>query len=263
MAASPRTIVVRGTGTNSASFEIPGGVDMAVQAVLVNVDASAAGDTTAELQIIEQSGVVIAAKRQADVIPAGGSGSATWALRLDDGGAGANLTGFLHWGANTDAANQGLTLTGHGAFNFTTGGNSFSTGTGGGAYSVTTGAAGATFDLTSGAFGGTFQVSTKGLGTIDLDASNSNFDLHTNQVQIQTSGSASLVINSVNYTQQITGSGSITSLHDYSVACQAAGFNGGTYTVSADAGIVQNIHKSGSVFKVTDASGNSIMELTG
>lgn len=258
-----RTIRIPVTSNADATFEVPGGVDMEVQAVYVDVDASLAGDTTAELTITEQSGVVIAKKRQSSVIPAGSTGSATWAQRLDDGGGTGSLAGFLHWGVNTDSSNLGLTLTGHGAFSFTTGGNNFTTGTGGGAYSVTTSAGGVTFDLTSGAFGGSFAVSTKGLGTIVLGASNSNFSLQTNQVQVQTSGSATLVVNSVNYTQSITGSGSISCIHDYTVQCQAGGFSGGTYTVSADAGIVHNIHKAGSVFKVTDASGNSIMELTG
>lgn len=82
--AGPRTITVPGDGTNTLSVTLPPGVTLDVQAVLANIDAAGAGDTLAELTIAEQAGVVIATKRQGEPIPAGDTGTATWALRLDD-----------------------------------------------------------------------------------------------------------------------------------------------------------------------------------
>lgn len=58
-----------------------------VESVYVSVDATAAASAvTAELTIKDQSGVVIARKKQTATIAAGSTGSATWALRLDDDG---------------------------------------------------------------------------------------------------------------------------------------------------------------------------------
>lgn len=175
--ADARTILIPGNGTGSLSFELPPGVTMDVEAVLVNVDATgAASPVTAELQVAEQSGVVIAAKPQGSTIANGTSAKATWALRLDDSGASVDTTGFLKWGANTDAASAGLTLTGHGAFSFTTGGNSFSTTTSNGAYSVSAGNGGISFD-------------TSAPGTFDAAVHNSDFKIHSSNASIGTSGS--------------------------------------------------------------------------
>jgi hypothetical protein len=80
----PRTVVVAGGGTNTASFTIPPGVEFTPESVVASVDDSAGGDTIAELSVADQSGVVIAAKRQSTPIPGGDTGLATWALRLDD-----------------------------------------------------------------------------------------------------------------------------------------------------------------------------------
>jgi hypothetical protein len=83
----PRTIVEAGNGTNSVSYVLPPGVVLDLEAVYAEIDATAAGDTTAELTISDQTGVVIARKRQGETITGGAPGSATWALRLaDDGG---------------------------------------------------------------------------------------------------------------------------------------------------------------------------------
>jgi hypothetical protein len=81
---TPRTVVVPGAGGNSLSFEIPPGVEFDVESVLADVDTSAAGATFGELSIADQSGVVIATKRQGLPIPGGSSGTETWALGLND-----------------------------------------------------------------------------------------------------------------------------------------------------------------------------------
>lgn len=82
---TPRTIAVPGNGTQTISFVWPSGVSLDPQAVFAVVDATGAGGpVTATLTIAEQSGVVIAAKRQGETIDAGAPGSATWALRLAD-----------------------------------------------------------------------------------------------------------------------------------------------------------------------------------
>ena len=80
----PRTIVLPGNGTQAASYVLPPGLLQYVQSVLAEVDATAAGSVRPTLSIAEQSGVVIATKRQSEAIPGGGTGSATWALRLTD-----------------------------------------------------------------------------------------------------------------------------------------------------------------------------------
>jgi hypothetical protein len=92
----PVTSKVPGNGTNTLSWTVPGdGMD--VETVYASVDATGAGGAvTAEITIADQSGVVIARKTQGSTIAAGGTGSATWALRLDDdstaGGGGGGIT---------------------------------------------------------------------------------------------------------------------------------------------------------------------------
>jgi hypothetical protein len=69
---------------------------MDVETVYASVDATAAGGAvTAEITIADQSGVVIARKVQGSTIAAGGTGSATWALRLDDETTAATPSGSL------------------------------------------------------------------------------------------------------------------------------------------------------------------------
>lgn len=84
-----------GNGSNSLTYTIPGaGLDL--ESVYAVIDASlAATDVTAELTITDQSGVVIAKRTQSVTVPSGDTGSATWALRLDDAGAGGALTGAI------------------------------------------------------------------------------------------------------------------------------------------------------------------------
>lgn len=86
--------LVRGTGTNTATFPLPGNVPLSVTSVYATVDNALGGATTATLTIRDSSGEVIARKRQSATIDAGASGSATWALRLDDDdGGGGNVGG--------------------------------------------------------------------------------------------------------------------------------------------------------------------------
>jgi len=80
----PRTIVLPGTGTQTRSYTLPPGIYQYVQSVLVHVDATAAPAVRPTLRVKEQSGVVIATKRQGQPIPSGDTGTATWALRLVD-----------------------------------------------------------------------------------------------------------------------------------------------------------------------------------
>ena len=89
------TAKVPGAGTNTLSFTVPlAGLD--VESVVALVDASgAAGPITAELTITDQSGVVIANKPQVSTILNSGTGSATWALRLDDNAGGSSTIALL------------------------------------------------------------------------------------------------------------------------------------------------------------------------
>lgn len=84
LGAQPRTVVVNGDGTTSLSFPIPAATIFSLESVYVEVDTSGAGPTVATLTIADQSGQVIAKKRQSEAIAAGASGSASWALRLAD-----------------------------------------------------------------------------------------------------------------------------------------------------------------------------------
>jgi hypothetical protein len=59
-------------------------VSLDVESVLAAIDTTAAGDTTALLTVADSSGAVIARKAQTSKVTGGGTGSATWALRLAD-----------------------------------------------------------------------------------------------------------------------------------------------------------------------------------
>ncbi len=76
--------LVSGNNTQSLTFTMPGGVAMKVLSVVATINNGAATAVTPELTIRDQSGVVIAARKQSSTIPAGDTGTATWALRLDD-----------------------------------------------------------------------------------------------------------------------------------------------------------------------------------
>src|SRR4051812_23253703 len=98
LGAQPRSITVNGDGTTSLVFPVPAATIFALESVYVEVDASGAGATTATLTLADQSGQVIARKRQSETIDAGASGSATWALRLaDDAGAAIPVGGGIQF----------------------------------------------------------------------------------------------------------------------------------------------------------------------
>lgn len=81
---TPRTVVLPVDGTNNVeSFTLPPAIDFKVQSVYVEFDGST-GSVTPELSISEQSGQVIARKRQSEATDAVNPASATWALRLAD-----------------------------------------------------------------------------------------------------------------------------------------------------------------------------------
>ncbi len=82
--ADPQTRVMGGDGTSTLSYALAPGVFQYIESVLVEVDATAGGDAQPVLSVLTHDGVVIAAKQQGDVIPAGDTGRATWALRLTD-----------------------------------------------------------------------------------------------------------------------------------------------------------------------------------
>lgn len=76
--------LVAGLGTNQAVFTMPGNLGVKVQSVVATINNGTGNDVTATVVVKDSAGQVIATKRQADVIPAGDVGTATWALRLDD-----------------------------------------------------------------------------------------------------------------------------------------------------------------------------------
>lgn len=86
--ADPRTIVLPGNGTSVAAYNLSAGVSQYIQSIVATIDTSGSGDTTPLLTISEQSGAVVADVPQDDVIPGGGDGRATWALRLAGSGGG-------------------------------------------------------------------------------------------------------------------------------------------------------------------------------
>jgi hypothetical protein len=73
-----------GTGTESATYTVPGNVPVKVESVVATITNGSASAVTPEVTIRDQSGVVIARKAQRVTIPAGDTGTATFALRLDD-----------------------------------------------------------------------------------------------------------------------------------------------------------------------------------
>lgn len=98
--AEPRTINQPGNGTATQQFELAPGLLQYVQSVYVEIDNTAGADARPTLTLSEQSGVVIAKKRQGEAIPAAGTGSATWALRLDDEHAATSSQSFATYFGN-------------------------------------------------------------------------------------------------------------------------------------------------------------------
>lgn len=71
-------------GTQLGSYTLPLLGTFRVESVVAQIDASAAPAVTPTVRVKDKSGAVIATKRQSSTIPAGDTGSATWALRLAD-----------------------------------------------------------------------------------------------------------------------------------------------------------------------------------
>jgi hypothetical protein len=74
--------LVSGAGATVATFTLPASPLYRVESVVAHVDNTAGGDTTATLTYADTNGEVIAKRPQGDVIPAGDTGTATFALRL-------------------------------------------------------------------------------------------------------------------------------------------------------------------------------------
>lgn len=91
--------VVPGAGSQTLTFQLPGGGKLEVDAVIAQIDNTAGAATHPILFIALPDGSIIAKKPQGSVIPAGDTGTATWALRLTDdvaaaAGGGLGETGF-------------------------------------------------------------------------------------------------------------------------------------------------------------------------
>ncbi len=116
MSTTPRTIIVGITpGQSTASYTLAPGLAQYVQSVYVEVDNTAGADTRPLLTVSEQSGVVIAKKRQGESITAGTSGSATWALRLtDETAASGTAAGFIRYVFANTGSWLSITTTGTG-----------------------------------------------------------------------------------------------------------------------------------------------------
>jgi hypothetical protein len=104
--------LVSGNGTNSARFTMPGNVALNVESVVATVNNAAGGDTRATLVVRDQSGVVIATKRQGEVIPAGDTGTATFALRLSDNELTGPSSGYIRFDVNNVGGFLKITTTG-------------------------------------------------------------------------------------------------------------------------------------------------------
>lgn len=85
--ANRQTKIIGGNGTQAQAFTLDPGLFQYVQSVLVEVDNTAGPDVRPTLSVQTVNGAPIADKRQGEVIPAGDTGRATWALRLTDEGA--------------------------------------------------------------------------------------------------------------------------------------------------------------------------------
>ncbi len=80
-------------GSQLGTYTIPDLGVFRVESVVAQIDTIASGEVTPVLRVRDKAGAVIATKRQSSTIAGGGSGSATWALRLaDDGSAAAGIT---------------------------------------------------------------------------------------------------------------------------------------------------------------------------
>lgn len=109
--------LVQGTGTATATFPMPGSVQVDVESVVATIDNTAGGATTATLVVRDSSGEVVATKRMGDTFPAGDTGTVTFSLRNSDSDAGngirfdvENVGDWLHVTANGSAVPQSGTI---------------------------------------------------------------------------------------------------------------------------------------------------------
>lgn len=91
--------VAAGNGTQTLTFSLPAAPGLKIQSVVATVTNGAASAVRPKITITDPSGEVIATTTQADSIPAGDTGTATFALRLADS------TGTA--GIRFDTLNQG------------------------------------------------------------------------------------------------------------------------------------------------------------
>lgn len=82
--AKPQTIVRDGSGTRSVTYQLPPGLFQYIESVLVSLSNGAAVAVRPTLKVETVNGRVMATKRQGESVPAGDTGTATWALRLTD-----------------------------------------------------------------------------------------------------------------------------------------------------------------------------------
>lgn len=81
--AHPVTRVIGSEGTAALTFEVPAGVVLRVESVYAEFDTSG-GAAAPMLTVTDDSGAVIARKRQSETADDPALSSATWALRLSD-----------------------------------------------------------------------------------------------------------------------------------------------------------------------------------
>lgn len=100
----PLTSAGEAPNAQLATYTLPLLGRLMVESVVADVDATG-GASRPVLRVRDKSGAVIATKRQGDTIPAGQTGSATWALRLDDEQAAAAATTRRYaWGIGATIA---------------------------------------------------------------------------------------------------------------------------------------------------------------
>jgi hypothetical protein len=113
---NPQTIIRDGSGTRTATYQLPPGLFQYIESILVELDNGAAVAVRPTLKVETVNGRVMATKRQGESVPAGDTGTATWALRLtDEGGAGIqfdvlNVGGWLDVEATGDNAGVGIKM---------------------------------------------------------------------------------------------------------------------------------------------------------
>jgi hypothetical protein len=141
-------------------------------------------------------------------LTAGSSARVTFAPFLGESSS-TSTTGFLHWGTNVDSLNQGLVLTGHGAFSTTCGGNSYS-------------------------------VDTGGAASLDLSANIGDFSLSNNWQSVTSTGSTSLNLNTIGQLNLNASTGAIvgTAQHDSNITVHGAAGAGGLFEIDADNGVI-------------------------